>query len=169
MTGSVLQFRVAGTPVTQGNHSAWAPKGAKFARVVDTNQRTLRPWREAIRSTAVDAAGEEWQPLAGPVRVDVWLALPKPSSAPKTRRTWPIGARSGDADKLARAVLDALTDAGVWRDDSQVVELRVVKDYPEHVQQLSPGALVRIWRVDGELPPLTTGQIPVLTEGKTTA
>ena len=34
-----------------------------------------------------------------------------------------------DVDKLCRAVLDALTDAGVWVDDSQVVDLGATKIY----------------------------------------
>lgn len=34
-----------------------------------------------------------------------------------------------DADKLARAVLDAITESGTIRDDAQVVSLRVRKRY----------------------------------------
>ena len=33
------------------------------------------------------------------------------------------GNRRHDVDKLARAVLDALTDAALWKDDSQVAQL----------------------------------------------
>lgn len=158
----MLQFRVVGRPVTQGSMSAFIAGGR--AIVTDQKGPKLKPWREAIRSTAVDAAGPAWQPLPGPVRVDLWLALPKPSSAPKRRRTWPTGKRSGDVDKLARACLDALTEAGIVRDDSQCVELRAVKDYPEHLNQLSPGVIVRVWRVDAEVPPPVTGQIPLLAQ-----
>jgi Holliday junction resolvase RusA-like endonuclease len=169
VTAPLLAFRVAGRPVTQGNLRAVQPKGAKFARIIDKDQAKQKPWREAVRSTALEAAeravrGAAWTPEAGPVRVDLWFALPAPASRPKRRRTWPIGKRSGDSDKLTRAVLDAITDAGVWGDDSQVVELRVVKDWPEHVQQMSPGVIVRIWRVDAEPPPPTTGRIPVVSQ-----
>jgi len=34
-----------------------------------------------------------------------------------------------DADNLAKAVLDALTDVSAWTDDSLVVSLSVVKTY----------------------------------------
>jgi Holliday junction resolvase RusA-like endonuclease len=130
--------------------------------VTDQKGSKLKPWREAVRSTAVDAAGEAWAPIDGPVRVDLWFAMPKPQSVPKTRRTWPM--RKPDLDKLARACLDALTQAGILADDARVVELRAVKDWPEHVQQMSPGVVVRVWRVDPTLPPPTTGQIPLLGE-----
>ena len=42
-------------------------------------------------------------------------------------------------DKLARGVLDALGEAGVWRDDAQVVELGVRKEYGERA-----GAMVMV-------------------------
>jgi crossover junction endodeoxyribonuclease RusA len=157
MSGPALQFRVVGLPVTQGSKRA-VLRGAR-AGLIDANDAKLRPWREAVRAVATDAWGNR-PPVAGPVRVVVLFALHKPASAPKTRRTWPMGARSGDVDKLARAVLDAMTDAGIWRDDAQVVRLEVVKDYPEHLDQMSPGAIVRLWGVDESTPP-PSGQIPL--------
>jgi Holliday junction resolvase RusA-like endonuclease len=160
VSAPILQFRVAGLPVTQGDHKAWKPPGAAFARIADANPEKLKPWREAIRSTAVEALPDGWAPIDGPVRVVYLFALPKPASAPKTRRTWPTGKRSGDFEKLARAVSDALTDAGVWTDDARVVDGRVIKDYPEHLAQMSPGVLIRIWRAD-ETPPPSTGPIPL--------
>ena len=50
--------------------------------------------------------------------------MPRPKSAPK--RSTPAAIKRPDIDKLARAVLDALT--GVWlEDDSHVVCLRATK------------------------------------------
>jgi Holliday junction resolvase RusA-like endonuclease len=68
--------------------------------------------------------------------------LLKPRSAPKRRRTWPIGARSGDVDKLARSVLDSLTGV-LFHDDAQVVHLVVSKDYGD-----APG--VRVFVADAD-------------------
>jgi Holliday junction resolvase RusA-like endonuclease len=148
-----LDVRVAGVPVPQGSASAFAVKtrsGAVRAVVTDQKRKTLKPWREAVRSTVVDVLPDDWSPEDGPVHVELRFALAKPASAPKRRRTWPIGARSGDIDKLTRGVLDALTDAGLWKDDSQVISLDVRKDYAGHddVEQRSPGVVIRVHRAD---------------------
>lgn len=162
--GVGVQFRVAGRPVTQGSKNAFVvqPKDGKpRAVVVDDDKASLKPWREAVRSTALEHLGDAWQPYPGPVHVQLVFALPKPASAPKTRRTWPIGARSGDVDKLARACLDALTDAGCWRDDAQVVRLLIDKDYPgPHTQQITPGVLIHVMPAE-----LVTDAPSLLTEG----
>jgi crossover junction endodeoxyribonuclease RusA len=135
----VLIADVYGVPATQGSTRAFVVKG----RAVTTSANTrLKPWREAVRSTLVEAAGEAWEPFTGPVCVTVTFKMPKPVSAPKRRRTWPIGARSGDLDKLARAILDAATDAGIWRDDSQVTVLVASKDYVADGGR--PGAVIVI-------------------------
>ena len=47
-----------------------------------------------------------------------------------------------DADNLAKAVLDALTTVGVWRDDAQVAELVIVKRYANPGDQ--PGCQITI-------------------------
>ena len=140
---SGLQLHVVGVPTTQGSMKGFVIGGR--AVVKNSNQQRLAPWREAIRNTAVNAMEPEFMQFVGPVHVSLIFALPRPASAPKRRRTWPIGSRSGDLDKLSRAVLDGLTDAGVWRDDSQVVRLVASKDYPgPETQQSTPGVIVRI-------------------------
>lgn len=146
----ILDLHVAGVPATQGSKTAIARGGRAW--LIDKNPQKLKPWREAVRSDAAQhlesVHGDTWQPLTGPVSVRLLFAVPKPASAPKRRRVWPIGARSGDADKLARSVLDSLTDAGVWRDDSQVVHLDVWKDYPgPDVQQFVPGVRITVHRI----------------------
>lgn len=159
MSAPALAFRTIGLPVAQGSMSAFVV--GKRAIVTDQKGKTLKPWREALRSDAVTAAGEDWQPLAGPVKVTLLFALPKPASAPKRRRVWPVGKRSGDLDKLTRAVLDALTQAAIVRDDSQVVDLRAIKDYPgPDVALHVPGVVVAVYRVEDEMP--STGSIPLL-------
>lgn len=167
MTAPVLAFRTVGLPVSQGSMSAYLRGGR--AIVTDQKGPKLKPWREAVRSDAVTAAGPDWQPLAGPVRVVLLFAVRKPTSAPKRRRTWPITKSSGDVDKLARAVLDSLTQAAIIRDDSQVTDLRAVKDYPGHGSGLHvPGVLVAVYPVHDDSP-ATSGPIPLFTTTTTGA
>lgn len=113
-----------------------------------------RPWREAVKYAALDAyAGPA--AIDGPVSVDIVVTVAKPKSAPKTRRTWPITRSSGDSDKHARNVLDALVDAAVIADDSQVIVLVVQKTYPGEAPSAldSPGALIVVRTLTDVLDP----------------
>jgi len=62
-----------------------------------------------------------------PIKVDITCCFEKPATAIRKFHTIPP-----DADKLARFVLDACTDAGIWLDDSQVIELTIRKTYDYH-------------------------------------
>lgn len=42
----------------------------------------------------------------------------------------PPDKRKRDIDNVLKALLDSLTKAGVWKDDSQIVDLRIVKYDP---------------------------------------
>ena len=82
----------------------------------------------------------------GPVMVRMIFTMPKPASAPKRRRIWPMG--MPDLSKLARSTEDALSDAGIWRDDARVVEYgRLAKVYPgEDPEALdTPGAIIEVY------------------------
>lgn len=68
-------------------------------------------------------------PFSPPYVVDLrfYFAPPKVPS-------WP---RTGDVDKFARAVLDALTQSGIIEDDRHVIELGAVKRYGEPRTEIS--------------------------------
>ncbi len=150
MTIPLLIITVYGAPITQGSKTR-TEHGLR-----DDNAGALKPWREAVKNAALDHVGgldpddRDPYPIVGPVRVEVTFTLAKPTTAPKRRRVWPIKQRSGDVDKLVRAVFDSLTDAGVWGDDAQVVVVLARKTYP-HMHQHAldrPGARILIW--DGD-------------------
>jgi Holliday junction resolvase RusA-like endonuclease len=77
--------------------------------------------------------------------------MPKPTSAPKRRRTYP--AVSPDIDKLERSTYDAITQAQAWEDDGRVIENHNRKVYPgEHPEALDqPGAIIRLYTLTGAL------------------
>lgn len=81
---------------------------------------TYAAWREG----AAAFLPTTHEPLTGPLAVflDVACKRPKKPSKPMPR---------GDADNYAKAALDAITSAGIWVDDVQVVELTVRKRYAE--------------------------------------
>jgi Holliday junction resolvase RusA-like endonuclease len=150
----VIKLRVYGTPVPQGSTRAFAVRkgGAPTGRVVVTGDNTkTKSWRQKVVDEArshlaaraeagrcglcdrLDTHTHGGESLA----VNLIFILPRPAvhygrgrnagSVKDSAPRWP--ATKPDLDKLCRAVLDALTDAGVWRDDSQVVMLSAGKMY----------------------------------------
>ncbi|NCA12937.1 MAG: RusA family crossover junction endodeoxyribonuclease, partial [Proteobacteria bacterium] len=103
----------------------------------------LPPARIVAPSTnrAVTDPSASTVPTSCPIIPPPTMTLPPartvaPSTAPITAMfpdastTKPDSTAKPDADNCAKAVMDALTQLGAfWRDDAQVVELRVWKDY----------------------------------------
>ncbi len=125
----VLRVFVAGVPVPQGS------KIIARGRLINDNDRELKAWRKTIR-TAVEVLhhGERLEDVA--VVVDADFRFQRPASV---RR--PLPAVRPDVDKLLRAVLDALTEARVFKDDGQVVTATASKVYAQR-----PGVLIRVGR-----------------------
>lgn len=163
---SVL-IRVVGRAVGQGNIDFRGGRG------VHANAETLEPWRGAV-SAAAQAAARTHRFITRPtapkvcavcrkerakhglyyeggviVAFCVWLQR-RPSQAGDevpTKRT------AQDVDHHARAILDALTDAQVYRDDSQVVDLSSSKRFVPGLGIPGATILVRPYRAENdELP-----------------
>jgi Holliday junction resolvase RusA-like endonuclease len=83
--------------------------------------------------------------LVGPLGCDMFFYLPRPKSIPARRKdgTIPRPITRPDKGKLERATEDALTIAGVWNDDSQVVEGFSAKWYA--TDDTPPGAFIQVW------------------------
>jgi len=114
----VVAFNVRGTAAPQGSKRLLG-----HGALVESSAR-VKPWRSDVRTAAEDAMRATGACTAsGPVAVHIFFAFTRPKSHPKTRVTWPTGRSLGDIDKLCRAILDAITSAGVIADDSQVIRL----------------------------------------------
>lgn len=106
-----------------------APKGSyRFVRghAIPMSKRE-KPWRNLVADNARIAMNREKFTQFSrdvPVSVRITFLMPRPQTVKRHMPTV-----SPDVDKLCRAVLDALTDAGVWVDDSQVVDLGATKIY----------------------------------------
>ena len=127
----VLLIDVKGVPGAQGS------KKHVGRGIMRESSKKVAPWRSDVRDAALTAMGGTWQPLTGPVTVDVTFYFPRPKSHYGTGRntdTLKLGAPAtptsrahGDIDKLARSTLDALVSAGVMHDDALVVDLTARK------------------------------------------
>ena len=120
---TTITFEVAGTPVTQGSTKAFVRGGR--AIITHDKRGPLLNWRNDIAYAARDAAKGEYADRGVPVYVAAAFSLQRPKSAPK-RVVLPT--TKPDIDKLLRALLDACTGV-LWADDSQVVDVRVIKNY----------------------------------------
>ncbi|MFE2998689.1 RusA family crossover junction endodeoxyribonuclease [Nocardia sp. NPDC059246] len=116
-----------------------APQGSKRhvggGRMVESS-KSVGPWRARVALAAHDRG---WIPTTDAVHVHLTFIRPRPASTPK-RRT-PPAVKKPDIDKLARAVLDALTGIA-FADDSQVVLLQAHKVIAEIGQ--TPGVLITV-------------------------
>jgi Holliday junction resolvase RusA-like endonuclease len=144
---SVLRIVVYGTPGPQGSKKfvgmITGKDGREHANMQESSKK-VRPWRRKVMVAAKMAILDS-PPLDCPLTVRMIFTMPKPKSAPKRRRTWPM--RYPDVSKLARSTEDALTEAGVWADDARVVGYdRLAKVFPgEDIEALEgPGAVIEI-------------------------
>jgi Holliday junction resolvase RusA-like endonuclease len=87
--------------------------------------------------------------LAVSVSLTFWLRRPKTVTRQYATQTY-------DIDKLTRAALDSLTQGGVIKDDSFVVDLTVRKLYADLHE---PGVLVSLTPFDNDL--ITQGVAPI--------
>lgn len=124
----MIEIVAYGSPAPQGSKSFKGIHGGKA--VLAESSKRVRPWRQDVKAAAEQLlAVSGAAPIDAPIRARMVFTVPKPSSAPKTKRTYPC--RMPDVSKLVRSTEDALTDAGIWKDDARVVEYsRVAKVYP---------------------------------------
>lgn len=146
----MLAVRVTGLPAPKGSMKCIGGRGKVRHQLVADNAPAAKAWHERVVAAGEALLREAGGPLDGPLSVEITFTVPMPASVPRSR-LWPITRSAGDVDKLVRLVLDGLTDSGVWRDDSQVVELTTRKCYPHTpAPDLTPagGALIRVWSTE---------------------
>lgn len=128
----VLDVFVPGKPAPQGS-KRYVGNGISVE-----SSKAVKPWRADIREHI--AARYSLAPVTGALAVRLAFVMPRPASAPK--RSTPAAVKRPDLDKLCRAVLDAIGSAGLWRDDSQVVDLAASKRLAEPGE--TPGCRIRV-------------------------
>lgn len=128
----MITFAVPGKPAPQGS------KRHVGRGILIESSKDLGAWRERVAIAAHNAMNG--QPLLlGAVNVEILFTLPRPVSTSK--RLTPPAVKKPDVDKLARAILDAITHT-VIASDSQVVELYAAKRIAELDE--APHAEIRI-------------------------
>jgi len=126
---SVIEFQVIGIPKpwkrpvrfahASGKMVSWSPKDDWFRLI----------YAEALKRRPVE-------PLDGPIRLDATFRFPRPKHV-KQSEVYMF--HRPDKDNLQKALMDALTYARIWTDDSRVCDGRVMKVYGE-----PPGVTIRV-------------------------
>lgn len=152
MLGSEFVYTIPGQPKTKGSMKCIGARGGRGHQLIE-DHKSSGPWREHVvgwLSKRGDVAAAPGQPLGA----EVTFTLPRPKSHYRSRRnpstgvtestgvltasapTHPVGRNTGDVDKLARLILDALQDGPrpVIPDDAAVVDLTTRKRYPTQTQ-----------------------------------
>lgn len=143
-----MKIVVYGDPAPQGSKSFKGIHGGRA--VLAESSKRVAPWRQDVKAAAESEIirYDDWMPLDCPLVLVVVFTLPAPQSLPKRRASYP--SKLPDLSKLVRSTEDALTAAGVWKDDARVVECRAIKTYPAdtlgaHPDALrSPGAVIQV-------------------------
>jgi Holliday junction resolvase RusA-like endonuclease len=136
----MIEFTVYGLPAPQGSK-----RHVGNGRMIESSKK-VKPWREAVKWAAREAmaAAGIASPLDAPLIASMTFTMPRPKSAPKSRRH---ADRKPDLSKLIRSTEDALTDAGLISDDARIVMFdRAAKVYPGEGEGslTSPGARIRL-------------------------
>jgi Holliday junction resolvase RusA-like endonuclease len=153
-----LDITVIGTPGAQGDKTAATRKdGTPYVR---ERSAAVRPWRQDVRDAALAALHDSPTRTGftqGPVEVTILFYLRRPVGHFSQRQNAGPGelklsaperpAVKPDEDKLQRSTKDALTQAGVYYDDAQIVTSHTEKWYADDRQ---PGALIRVRSLLGE-------------------
>lgn len=125
-----IEFFVAGKP--KGQPRIKACRRGKYAGVYDPG--TADGWKMLVRAEGYNAWDKKQ--IEGAVKLQMTLFLDRPKShfnskgLVKPKPPYYVTGKP-DVDNYAKAVMDALTNLGIWKDDSQVVGLEVWKVYAD--------------------------------------
>ena len=124
-------YRIPGTAIPQGSKSV-----TKTGLMFDSN-KNLKAWRKHSTNT-LKLQHELNAPLEGALACSITIYFNRPKTV---KRQHP--SVKPDIDKLGRAILDSLTQAGVIKDDALICDLHLNKQYTAY----EPHVNIKIWAI----------------------
>lgn len=126
-----IGFFVAGIPKPQARPMVFhgIKKGKGFVHTYSPKTS----WYGLVYTKALETKNFTKKRLCGALQVVLVFYMPTPKSLSKKKieKIYYVDKRP-DVDNLAKAVMDAINQVGLWEDDSQVAELRVIKAYSKN-------------------------------------
>jgi Holliday junction resolvase RusA-like endonuclease len=157
----VFEVTVYGMPAPQGSKSAKRNQHSGRIQLIESS-KYVKPWRDDVVAASLQARGRGWRPLTGALEAEMIFTLTRPKShfgkGRNRERVLPsaplLPSGVPDLSKLARSTEDALTTAGIYRDDALVVDYRRLRKryHTDHgrvpdVMEVS-GCVIRLWLVE---------------------
>ena len=138
---------IHGTPKAQPRVKAYR-RGAHAGVYTPS---TADAWKEQVMLAAGLYRG---QFTTGPLRLEVEFFLPRS----KAHKHDDYVAVKPDLDNLLKSTMDALSQAGVWRDDAQVVAVVASKRYEAENREI--GAVIKVTALEAEkMPQIKNGGV----------
>ena len=147
----VAHFKAGGRPRTKGSLNAYCLKNARHTVRVEEQVAQSKPWRAKVaRACREDQLARHGKLLvySEPVEVRLVFFFPKVDGVAGATE-WPTHKTLGDADKLERNVLDALSapSPGMGREDLPYVSALIRDD-----SQVTPLWSAKFWTPEDREP-----------------
>lgn len=131
---TIYDFSVHGTPKAQPR-----PRMTKTGHVYTPD--SAKAWKEAVWAKCL---AHRKPIITQPVRLTVCFYFPIPASEQKREVPYPH-TKKPDIDNLVKAVMDSMTNAGVWMDDTIVYALCAEKWFYQDIA----GARIKVDVMEG--------------------
>ena len=130
----MIELFVQGEPKPQQRPRVSVRGGRGFAYNADS--QAMKDWKQALDAALYEISDRG---IDGPVEVTLRFSLPRPRSHYRTGKFSHLLKDSApgdhqsrcDIDNISKVVLDKITRAGIWIDDSQVISLTASKRWSD--------------------------------------
>ena len=138
-----INYTVVGIPKPQARPKVFH-KTLKSGKPFISTYSPKSDWFHLVYTESLKQKNLLKNRLSGALRVILRFGIPIPKSISKKKREQlQYVTKKPDIDNLTKAVLDAINNAGLWEDDSQIASLQVKKIYSEE-----PRCLITIREVE---------------------
>lgn len=161
-----IVISIPGEPYTKGSLRCIGARGKVKHQLVEQLGKDAETWRKTVaywvRRSWMTHMSVKGQPLGA----EITLTVSRPRGHYGTGRNsdlvkpsapaYPVGHQTGDIDKLARMILDAVQDTHVLPDDCQIVDLTARKRYPRTTAERwddvlgYPGIVIRLYPIEDQ-------------------
>lgn len=127
-----INYTVVGIPKPQARPKVFH-RTLKSGKPFVSTYSPKSDWFHLVYTESLKIKNSLKNRLVGALELNLIFCMPIPKSISKKKREQLhyVTTKTGDIDNLAKCCMDAMTQTGIWEDDSQVSVLRASKIYSE--------------------------------------